>query len=217
MRPFRLLGILLLSFSSSGCHVVDKARECSALSTVLENAQKTINLTEKGAPSPQDLEAKASQYSELAHSVKAVKFSEKNLAAQQKALVEQFHLIETQLRKAAEILKEAETPGEAITENELHARDDTAEEPASETKEKSQIVPQNRQQQASSDLPGKKLNRDNSVSERIRHRGPSAKMSASRYRTDSLKRRYAQASKAVETGNHQVDALVKRIAELCRK
>ncbi len=201
MVRLHLFGFLLLSFAASGCHIVDKAQECTALSKVLQRAKDEIDASGKEEPSSAGLSAKAAQYRQLANSIEGLAFSDKPLATQQKELLEQLRLIEKQLEKAAELLKSAEDE----LRKDVKAQEDSADQ---EDKVGNVSPPQQEQRHPSDD---KKLR------DKIRKHGPSPKKSASRRKAESLKRRYSQASHAVQTGNNQIKSIVKRMEDLCRK
>ncbi len=196
-----LLGILLLSFAASGCHIVDKAQQCTALSEILQGAKEEIDSSGKDDPSSDGLKAKAAQYRKLVTSIEGLTFSDKPLAAGQKELLEQLQLIEKRLQKAAELLKSAEDEVEEEEKAEAESTDSGEKE--------GKATPATREKREPKE--------DKKLRDKIRKRGPSPTKSASRRRVESLKRRYAQAAHAVQTGNKQVKSIVKRMDDLCRK
>lgn len=101
MRPALPL-LLAASLSLSGCHVVDRVRQCQALSKVLDAAGKELGADVIGDdPSAPTLRKKAQLYGRLAAQVKGVPLKNEGLRTEALAFTQHLLALEEQLNEAA--------------------------------------------------------------------------------------------------------------------
>ncbi len=195
---------LALSLLASGCHVVERSRNCQKIADALEESHAALAPALPANPSPDALAHKAKLYAQLRKRLEGLGALTGELDPMRRELVEQLGELSRKLDEAADAVSDANEAREAADEAERKAKD--------EAKRKAERTAQAEDGNAAA--PG--ATKPKNPSKRAYGPGKRSPAAAHRERQNKSTHRYAKARAGLEKTTHKVEETMQRLNGTCR-